>query len=386
MSRAAQAAGLAAYYAAFFSAIGIIAPFWPVWLADRGLSPSEIGLVIAATYLTRMVANPLVGHWVDRRGDRRRPMLWLAAAACLLWLPFPAVEGLWPVLLVTLLAFLPFNGLIPVGDSLAMMVVARERLDYGRVRLWGSLSFIAAASLTGHALDLWPVTILPWLVVGVLVLVLLSCTTLPDARIAPAEHLRLPIGPLIAAGPFRLFLAAAALNQAAHAIYYGFATLHWKAAGLSDPLIGLLWSEGVVAEIVLFALGGRALARLGPLGLLGAAGLAGILRWGVLGASTEPWVIALVQVLHAATFACAHLGAMHFIQRAVPVGLSVRAQGLYAAFAVGLAPGLMMLGAGPLYARLQGEAFWVMAGLSAASALAAWGVARRWSGRRLIES
>jgi PPP family 3-phenylpropionic acid transporter len=312
-------------------------------------------------------------------------MLLLAVATCALWLLFPAVHGFWPVLIVTLLAFLPFNGLIPVGDSLAMMVVMRERLDYGRVRLWGSLAFIASATLVGHALDRWPPTILPWLVFGVLTLTALSCATLPDARIPQTGQRPIPVRPLLVSGSFLLFLAAAALNQAAHTVYYGFATLHWKAAGLSDPLIGLLWSEGVIAEIVLFALGHRVLAGIGPLGLLLAAGLAGMLRWSVLGSTTDPAMIALVQGLHAATFACAHLGAMHFIQRAVPPSLSVRAQGIYAAIAVGLAPGLMMMLAGPLYERLHGHAFWVMGGLSGLAALAAWGVGRRWSGGRLIE-
>jgi PPP family 3-phenylpropionic acid transporter len=384
MSGAGQAARLAAYYAALFAIVGIFAPFWPLWLSSRGLSPSEIGILIAFTYLTRLVANPLVGHWVDHRGDRKRPMLILAAAATAMCLLFPFSWGFWPILIVTLLVFLPFNGLMPVGDSLVLMVAGREKIDYGRVRLWGSLAFIASASAVGHALELWPVDGLPWLVCAILLCLTLTCTTLPDARVPLRDQPPPPLRPLLGSGLFLLFLGATALNQTAHTAYYGFATLHWKAAGLSDATIGWLWSEGVVAEIVLFSLSGRAVALVGPAGLILSAGLCGIVRWTVLGATTEPALLALVQVLHAATFGCAHLGAMHFISRAVPPTLSVRAQGLFAAISVGLAPGLVIAGTGPLYEWLGGEAFWVMAGLSAASALTAWPLLRRWNGDRLI--
>ncbi|SEH60043.1 MFS transporter [Magnetospirillum fulvum] len=383
MNGAGQATRLATYYAALFAIIGILAPFWPLWLSSRGLSPSEIGILIAFTYLTRLVANPLVGHWVDHRGDRKRPMLILAAAAAALCLLFPLAWGFWPILIVTLLVFLPFNGLMPVGDSLVLMVAAREKLDYGRVRLWGSLAFIATASTVGHVLEVWPADTLAWMFFALLLGLTLTCTALPDARV-PLRERPPPLRPLLGSGLFLLFLAATALNQTAHTVYYGFATLHWKAAGLSDATIGLLWSEGVVAEIVLFSLSGRAVALVGPAGLILTAGLCGIVRWTVLGATTEPALLALAQLLHAATFGCAHLGAMHFIQRAVPPSLSVRAQGLFAAISVGLAPGLVIAATGPLYEWLGGEAFWVMAALSAASALTAWPLLRRWRGGRLI--
>ncbi|HIJ62886.1 MAG TPA: MFS transporter, partial [Rhodospirillaceae bacterium] len=147
-------------------------------------------------------------------------------------------------------------------------------------------------------------------------------------------------------------------------IYYGFATLHWRAAGLSGPLIGALWAEGVIAEVVLFAFGRRVVARLGPRRLLAIAGAAGVLRWSVLGLTSDPWAVAAVQLLHAATFGATHLGAMHFISAAAPAGLSARAQALYASVTVGLAPGLAMLAAGGLYQAMAGQAFLVMGGVA----------------------
>lgn len=384
MSPRRAAWSISAFYAAVFAAVGVYLPFWPLWLQDRGLSPTEIGLVMAVTYLTRIVANPAIGAVVDRRGDRKRPMLVLSLLTALGWMAFEPAHGLVAIIVVTMVAVAPMACILPVGDTLAMMAVNTHRLDYGRLRLWGSLAFIAAATLVGYLLEIFPPAILPWLIAGLMAVTALSCLALPDARVPSAGKTCAPLAPLLKAPAFLLFLAAGALNQAAHTVYYSFATIHWKAAGLSDTAVGLLWSEGVLAEIVLFLFSGAAVRRAGPAGLLLAAGLGGALRWLVLGSTVEVGWLVAAQILHAATFGCAHLAAMHFIPRAVPPGLAVRAIGVYGALAIGLAPGLMTPLTGRLFEWLGGGSFLVMAALSAGSAAAGWALSRRWSGGRVV--
>jgi PPP family 3-phenylpropionic acid transporter len=380
MTSSGAAVRLGAYYAALFAAIGIHLPFWPLWLADRGLSPADIGWIIAATYLSKIAVNPVVGHVVDRRGDRRRPMVTLAVLATAAWLAYALVDGFWGILAVTMVSVGLWAGIMPVGESLAMMTVVRHRLDYGRVRLWGSLAFIAAATLVGRLLVDQPPGILMWLVAGGLGLAAVACHFLPDERATTEPGKPAPLRPLMVSTPFLLFLTATSLNQAAHTVYYAFSTLHWKAAGIADDTIGLLWSEGVLAEIALFAFSGAVMRRFGPGSLLVIAGICGVARWLVLGTTTEVPMLAVAQVLHAATFGCAHLGAMHFIQQAVPAGLSARAQGLYSATAMGLAPGLMSPVTGRLYESLGGGAFLIMAAIATAAAAAAWALTRHWQG------
>ena len=47
MTRAQSAFHVSLYYALLFVAVGIHLPFWPIWLADRGLSAAEIGIALA---------------------------------------------------------------------------------------------------------------------------------------------------------------------------------------------------------------------------------------------------------------------------------------------------------------------------------------------------
>lgn len=378
MSRSGAAFRLSAYYAALFAAVGIHLPFWPLWLSAKGLSPADIGWIVAATYLIKVTINPIAGHLADRRGERRLLMTAMAVGAAGMWLAFGAVEGFWPILAITLVALGLWSGIMPVGESLALSAVYDHKLDYGRVRLWGSLAFIGTATLVGRLLVDHPPTILLGLIAGTLALTAIACFNLPDPSRPRGDGPNMPILPLLTSAPFLLFLAAASLNQAGHTVYYAFTTIHWKAAGITDDTIGLLWSEGVVAEIVLFSVSGLVMKRFSPASLLVIAGIAGVLRWTMLGATTAlPW-LALAQLLHAATFGCAHLGAMHFIQQAVPSNLSARAQGIFSAVATGLAPGLMSPLTGWLFQSMGGQTFLVMALCALGSVAMAWMLARRW--------
>ena len=372
-------ARLAIFYAASFLVVGIQLPFWPVWLAGRGLGTQEIATVFAAALWAKVAITPAIGALADRLGRRRAVMIVLAAAACLAYGALWHATGFWAVLWLNMLAGVAQSALMPLGDSVTLSAVRRDGLDYGRIRVWGSVSFIVAAIASGAILAAAPATELEsnrvlMLVLGAMGLLWLSCLAVPVSQPRPAGPSRwAALGRFTADRRFWLFVAAAAALQSSHQLYYGFGTLYWRTLGYSDPVIGCLWAEGVAAEIVLFWLGGRLLARIGPLGLMGLAGGAGIVRWGLAGIVTGLPATAGLQLLHAFTFGAAHLGAMYFLARTVPANAAASAQALYAAVSAGLGSGLVMLGAGTLYASLGGRAYLFMAALSGLGLL---GVAR----------
>ena len=375
-----HATRLATFYGATFAVVGVLTPFWPVWLSSRGLNATQIGVVLAAILAVKVLANPAAAHYADRLGERRRPMIVLAAASCAAFAFFGAAHGFWTILAVTVAFSATRAGVMPLGESLTMLSAYAQGLDYGRLRLWGSLTFIAAAAATGELLVGRSEDLVYWLGLGTLAISFAACVALPDVRPPKRSRPRLPVRRLLANRLFVLFLAATALVQGSHSVYYAFSTLHWRAAGHSDAVIGLLWAEGVVAEIALFAVSGRVVRAVGPAGLVVLGGLAGALRWTVTGASTDLAVLAAMQVLHAFTFGAAHLGAMHFITRAVPTAMSASAQSLYSAAVMGIGLGLATLAAGPLYAAFAGAAFHMMAAMGLAGAVLAAALTRRWDG------
>jgi len=366
------AARLALFYGATLAVIGVYLPFFPVWLEGaRGLSPEAIGWVLAAGFWSRVIASLLLSAAADRLGERRRPMIGLAAitlsGVALLWL----AHGFWPLLLLSAVIGVSFAAIMPLGEALALQKGKERGIAYGRVRLWGSITFIVMAIGTGRWLEVADAGVILVALAATVAAMLLACLALPETR-TPRASGSLRLRALLDQPGFVAFVLAAGLIQASHAVYYGFATLHWRAAGLGESMIGWLWAEGVVAEIVLFALAGHLPAWVRPPVLLVAAGGLAVVRWTGTALSTDPAALVALQVLHAASFGAAHLAAMYYLRDAVALSLQASAQGAHSALSA-LLFGLLTPLSGWLYGSFGGGAFLAMAAVALiGTTIAAW--------------
>lgn len=359
----------AALQAAIFFTLGIYLPFWPLWLEGRGLGATEIATLLAASAWLRILATPAFGLVADRWSyGRFLPHLLAAGALCTFGL-FHYLHGFWALLPVQVLAICLFHPLIPLSDSRSMAAVRAHGLDYGRIRLWGSLAFILASSAGGWLIAENASDVILLLIMIGLGLCLMTAGLLPSGRTEPRNFEMSGLRTLIGNWRFMTFLAAAALLQSSHALYYGFGSIYWRSTGFDEITIGIFWAIGVIAEIAFFAYGAFFLKRFGTKGLLLLAGLAGCIRWSLTPILPFAETTLLLQCLHALTYAAAHLGAMHFISAHTPVSLAATAQTLYAALTGGLAMGGMLFLAGPLYAALHGQAYFIMSLLSLAGVI-----------------
>ena len=247
---------------------GIQIPFGPVRLAARGLTAREIGIVLAAAIWAKVLATPAIGAAVDRLGACRGVMGVLAAVALLGYAGLSSVSGVWLLASLNLVALTAQSALMPLGDSVTLAIASSDGLDYGRVRVWGSVSFIIAALASGAILAASSADRALPLALGASGMVLLAYLGIPQLRRHAAGADRFA-GMRAAAGDAKLWMliASAAALQASHQVYYGFGTLYWRSLGFSETAIGFLWAEGVLAEILLFWHGGVLLARFGPVGL-----------------------------------------------------------------------------------------------------------------------
>lgn len=362
---------LALFYIASFAAAGIVMPFWPVWLIGRGLSAVEIGMLMAVPSWSKIAGNWLFAQLADCTGDVRGVLIGLTLASLLSYSLFGLTDGFWPILAVTLLSGLATTSVNPMADALTTRLAHGHGFQYGRVRLWGSLSFMTAGIFGGwflvdHATD--------WILF--LILLGLACQAvaafmLPSDRRVGHKSIASAALALLADRNIQWLFLAAALIQASHAVFYGFGSLHWLAAGHGEDTIGLLWAIAVVVEVLLFMAGASLVERVGAERLLVLAAAAGVVRWGLTGFYSSLPVLMFAQLFHAATFAAAHLATVHYLVRHVPPGLAATAQGLYGAMVWGAAFGVTMPVAGLLYAADPRAAFIAMAAMCAAAVAAA---------------
>ena len=384
-------------YAALFLVIGCYLPYLPVWLKWRALDADQIAVLLAATLYTRILFTPAISFVADRLGDRRAILIVLAWGSLLSFAVLWVSDGFWQMLLAIILLAVNWTSIMPLIETVAASGIRSGGLDYGKVRLWGSITFIAASLGSGSVIQPFgPQAVLP-ILLAASALMVLATHLMPRQPKRPSQSAGSPLSVLrrlklsdafaLARAPlFLLFLLAASLIQASHALMYAFGSLHWQAQGYSGGMIGALWSVGVVAEVALFAVSGRVIAACGTVRLLGLAGAAAVLRWGFMAFDPPLLVTGLLQILHAMSFGAAHLAAIHFLTHAVPEDRGATAQGLYAAVVAGLVMGSLTLACGPLYRMLGGEAYGVMAVLALGGTVAAFMLRRRWRGGLVVDA
>ncbi|MBU2807178.1 MFS transporter [Acidithiobacillus ferrooxidans F221] len=359
---------LAAFYFLYFCALGAFMPYWGPWLHAQGQGPLAIGILTAAVQFSKVLAPNLWG-WLAHFWGSRRIVPWAALITAAGFLALGLAHGNFSALLLITLTFSFFwAATLPLVDATTMDWAQRCGAAYGRIRLWGSLGFIALSLGMGGLLAHWGMTaFLP----GIAIFLVaawgasryLPYGTLPDTN-APRPRL---------SGTLRqvslwFFLLAGLLEQASHGAYYAFYSIYAEQHGLDSAAIGMLWGFAVLCEVAFFWWGDRLIRRLGVSLVFSGAFVLTALRWGVI--AWWPglvWII-LVQSLHAASYAAFHLAAVHWVSGRFPGALRARGMALYASVVYGLGGGLGALGAGWTWAHWGGQNTF-----AAASALALFG-------------
>lgn len=370
------------FYAALCLVYGVHLPYLPVWLDWRGLSASEIALITALPFFFRAGVTPAVAIVADRAGAHRRMIVLMSWSACALALVLSAASGFWPILAFAVLYAIATATLMPLIETIAVGGVRAAGLHYGRMRLWGSLSFLAVAFAGGLAID----ALGPSAAIGMLIAATLATAgaayALPHSGRLRAEDGERPASSFTAGAKrllrspvFLVFLLAVGAAQGSHAFFYTFGVLHWRAQGLSSAITGALWAIGIFAEIALFALPAAAFRQVSAAGLLMAGAGVAFLRWSAMAFDPPLAALIVLQITHGLTYGATHLAAIRFIERAAPDGAAATAQALYS-LAAGLALGLATLGGGWLYDRFGGGGYAVMALVALASFAASAALAR----------
>jgi MFS transporter, PPP family, 3-phenylpropionic acid transporter len=363
---------LKAFYAALFLTLGVQLPFLPLWLTAKGLDAGSIGIVLAIPAVIRIVAIPVATRMADRRDAVRGVIVLASAAAAAGFGALAFAQGAAAIMLVYALASAAYAPVMMLADTYALRGLAQRGRAYGPVRLWGSAAFIAASFGAGALLDWMAPVDLIWLMVGAMAIATAAALALVPLGAEPAggAPVRGSATGLLRNPAFLAAIAAASLVQASHALYYGFSTIDWQAAGYDGGVIGALWALGVISEIALFALSARLPSTITPLAMLLAGAAGAVLRWSAMAAAPPAVLLPVLQCLHALSFGATHLGALALVARMAPPGLGATAQG-YFAVAHGVTMAVATALAGVLYGRFGSSAYAAMAALAAAGGLCA---------------
>lgn len=378
-------------FLALFVPMGIHLPYFPLWLEAKGFAAEQIAIILSAPMFLRVLTTPFITAMADQARDRANVLILMVAAALVLSAGYFLEPTYLIVLAVSLGLAVFWTPHTPLTDSLALSGVRRFGSVYARMRIWGSISFLAANLVGGAVLAVYSANAVPVMITaglaGALAVSFLAPRLGRPRKASPLSATELQEeAPKLLNAYFLFFVIGAGFIISSHGFLYSFVSIYWKSIELSETLVGLLWAWAVVAEVGMFMIFTRAFSHMRTPTLLFMAGLAAILRWLVypliwpLGLGAFGFFMA--QTLHAFSTGLILIGVQKMIAETVPEERMGAAQGI-AFFANGISMATVTLFSGALYQRLGVNGFFVMAGVALLGLVFIWLAARSAPKRRL---
>lgn len=341
---------LSGFYFSYFALLGGLFPYWSLYLDARGLAPAQIGALLAVPLITKVFA-PNLWSWLADVSGWRLGIIRLGVVLALLCFSgiffTDSVAGL-ALVLVGYSFF--WNAVLAQHEVITLGFLDTRPERYGAIRLWGSVGFIFAVAGAGYFFEVAGITWFPAVGMLLLVTILASSLLIPRPATVTTGRRREPMLAVVRQPVVLSFLGAGLLLQAAHGAYYSFFSLHLQDLGYGRAAIGLLWSVGVVAEVLIFAVMHRALVRFGVRVLLLVSLVLAALRWWLIGHFSEfGALLVIAQTLHAFTFGTYHAAGVETVRRLFANSGQAGGQALYGAVSFGLGGALGSWLAGQLW-------------------------------------
>ncbi len=368
---------LALFYGTMFGMVGTHLPFFTVWLKAVGIDAFWIGIITAIPPVTRFTVLPFVTALAERRHALRGAIVVTAFATALGFSILGTQHQPVLVFLAYAVTCCLWTPMVPLTDAYALRGVARHGLNYGPLRLWGSAAFVAGALGCGLLVDVIAALVdviaaqnLIWVIVSVAALgAFVGLGLQPLGTPKSAANIHHGAGALLRDPGFLAIIVTSALIQGSHAAYYIFASIAWQQAGLGGLTIAGLWSLGVIAEIVVFALSPR--FTLPPVMLVVIAALSAVARWVITAQEPPLAILATVQLAHGLTFGLTQVGTMMLLVGYVPGHVMARGQG-YLAACSGIVSSSVSIISGAIYAQYGQGVYYVMAAMALSGAVVMW--------------
>jgi PPP family 3-phenylpropionic acid transporter len=285
---------------------------------------------MALLMATRIVAPNFWGYVADRTGKRLALVRMGAFMLMLFWCGIFLARNFWPVALVLLGYSFFQNAILAQFEAITIAHLGEQRERYSLVRLWGSLGFIATVAGLGLLFEIISLKWLPIILAFCALLSWLASLAVPDIVTPLRRDVVDSLWSILRRPVVLSALGASLLLELSHAPYYTFYSIYLEGQGYSRGSIGGMWALGVTAEVLAFTQMHRILPRLGERRLMLLALALAALRWFVIGQAAQwPWVMGLMQLLHAATFACFHAALISLIYRHFGDGHQGQGQAIY---------------------------------------------------------
>ncbi len=338
---------LSGYYFCYFAFVGMFSPYWSLYLQSLDFDARAIGVLVSLLMVMRVFAPTVWGWFADRSGRRRRIVRWSANLSLLAYLGvFFGTSFTWLFVVTAVMSFF-WSASLPLVEATTFSVLKERTGDYGVIRAWGSLGFVFAVVGVGYFLDWAGVAALLWLLLAAKIGIAVSARGVPEVGPSAQTAESGPVWRVLLRPPVLALFSACLLMAAAHGPYYTFYSIYLVDHGYSKGEVGWLWALGVIFEIGVFLQLPRLMRRFSIRKILVFSFACAVLRFALIGWAVDvPWLIAVAQVLHAATFGSYHAAAAAAVHHYFRGRHQARGQALYTSLTFGAGGTLGSLASG----------------------------------------
>lgn len=316
---------LYAVFCTYFMSVGCTSAYSTLFFQEIGMNNSQIGALMSVPAMIAMCLNPAWGLLGDRARLKRNVLtlaLVINACACFC---FDLTDQFLPLMVIMTVSVTAMQPTVPMANSIALEYTHERGMQFGPIRMAGSIGYQVAALAIGLVLT----SSLRGLyrIVGALLLAAgLLAQLMPP--VAGHQHSGKLVSPLNMFKNKRvlLLLGMILVGCTTTNFYYVFYSKHFVSLGASNAMVGVMQVITVVLEIPFLFFADRLMKRMSIWGWLLMGMLVSGLRFVGFALSGSLVVQLLFQVPAVITMACFEYYPAIYINSQVPAQLKSSAQ------------------------------------------------------------
>jgi MFS transporter, PPP family, 3-phenylpropionic acid transporter len=237
------------FYLLYWGAASVYDPFFSVYFIEKGFSNIQIGLLWSLFPLITLLVSPVVGFIADSRKARVLTLTVLLIGFIPAFFALNFANTFIMALLLTAITALFRGPSEPLADSVIARMSVHYKIDYGRMRLWGSLSYAVGAILFGI---LWERFGYAWMfVVAALfaIPIILSALTLEETHVERKEKQKRPFEMLRQDRVLVILMVTCFLHSFALSMGQPFAGVYMADLGGSAVMVSAIFAIAALFEL-----------------------------------------------------------------------------------------------------------------------------------------
>ncbi|WP_411738844.1 MFS transporter [Peribacillus sp. S4] len=343
----------------YFGLLAIFIPFLPVYLADQGLRPAQIGFIIGTGGFVTLITQPLWGMISDKTRTIRKVLLLLIFFSSVIGYFLYDSSSYLQLILFAMLLYFFLMPIDPLTESLNFTMAEKSGISYGSIRTYGALGYAVISLITGYVMSYFGANSLAFLFAGIGLISFIVSWMMPDAPVSGKPVTLSSLKHFFSNKETLLFLLLVFICAVPARMNDTFLGVYIRELGGNAKLVGLTWFLAAGSEIVVFALSFWWLRKGKEIIIISFSAAFFFIRYFVSAWITDPQLLAYLQIMQLLTFPIFYSAAIQYLYRIVPVEWRATGQTVLALLFFGVSGIIASYIGGAIYGAYGGKTLYL---------------------------